>query len=397
MKGLTSKILIALGIVLILGAILWWAIAVNALVKLPDDIDATTYYGGEFTTYVDPATNEPLPAGEEMTLPMEVERTVKSLAEEYDSSKAVLEEKVRVEVAGVENPPGGTTSVYVLDRKSSENVDDDRAFDFVAGNRVNRQGSYYPLFPFDTSSDEIYPVWKAEVGEAKDAEFVEEKELEGITVYNFRGGGAIDERKAVSPAYIKVLGVPEEVSFEELKPQLAALGVDADVLIATASQVIGAQSPEDLQALSAALQKSIPVKYYWVAELEVSVEPKTGSPVNTYKDVEGLYMELDTSGLMDIFTILAKYSGDPVLGPELAKLVELQGQLGEMEPTKVFEYSIAQTEESVKEAVEDAKDGAGQINLVKVYIPWALLIVGALILIIGLLAGGGQAPAQREE
>jgi Porin PorA len=63
----------------------------------------------------------------------------------------------------------------------------------------------------------------------------------------------------------------------------------------------------------------------------------------------------------------------------------------------VFEYNIAQTEDTMKVAIEDAKDGAGQINLVKVYIPWALLIVGALVLIIGLLVGGGQAPPQTEE
>jgi len=175
------------------------------------------------------------------------------------------------------------------------------------------------------------------------------------------------------------------------------MGLDADALIALASQVIGAQSPEDLQALNAALQKNVPVKYYWAFEAESSVEPKTGVPVNSYKDIETLYTELDTSGLVEVFGILAKYSSDPVLGPELAKLVELQGQLGEMEPTKVFEYSLVQTEESVKTAIDDAKDAASQINLVKVYIPWALLIVGALILIIGLLIGGGQAPAQQAE
>ncbi len=395
MKGVTSKILIALGIVLILLAILWWAIAVNALVKIPDNIEATAYYEGEFTSYFDLTTFEPLPAGEELKMPMEVERTVMSLADEYDSSRAVLEESVKVKMAGV--PQQATTSVFVLDRKSSENVDDDRAYDFNEDNEVNREGSYYPVFPFDTSSDEVYPVWKAEVGEAADAEFVEERELEGVTVYNFRGGGGIDARKEVSPAYVASLGMPAEVTFEQLKPQLAAAGVDADALLALASQVIGAQSPEDLQALNAALQKGIPVKYYWTAEIETSVEPKTGSPVDSYKDIEGLYMELDTSGLMDIFAILAKYSADPALGPELTKLVELQGQLGEMEPTKVFEYNIAQTEDSVKESVQEAKDGAAQINLVKVYIPWALLIVGALILIIGLLIGGGQEPSQQAE
>jgi hypothetical protein len=397
MKGVTSKILIALGIVLILVAILWWAIAVNALVKLPDDVESTSFYEGEMTYYVDPMTQEPLPTGEELVLPMDVERKVLSLADEYDSSKGVIEERVMVEVGGMENPPGGLTSIYVLDRKSSENVDDERAYDFEQGNGVNREGSFYPLLPFDTSNEEKYPIWKGEIGQGVESEFLSEEEKEGITVYNFKGSVTVADKKEVTEAYVKILGLPTEVTFEELKPQLAAMGVDADALIALASQVIGAQSPEDLQALNAALQQSIPVKYYWTFDVETSVEPKTGVPVNVYKDIESIHMELDTSNLMGIFAILAKYSSDPALGPELAKLVELQSQLGEAEPTKVFEYSIAQSEESVKAAIEDAKDGAGQINLVKVYIPWALLIVGALILIIGLLVGGGQVPQHQAE
>jgi hypothetical protein len=394
MKGVTSKILIGLGIVLILLAILWWAIAVNALVKLPNNIDSKTVFEGEFTSYVDPVTQAPLPAGEELTLPITVERAVSSIADEYDSSKAVIREAVITEVGGMENPPGGVESIYVLDRKSSENVDDDRAYDFVAGNSVNRQGSYYPLLPFDTSNDEKYPIWKGEVGESVEAEFVEEKELEGITVYNFKSGFTLEDKKEVTEAYVEILGLPTEMTFEELKPQLAAMGVDVDGLIALATQVL---SPEDLQALNTALQASIPAKYYWTFAGETSIEPKTGAPVDIYSDTETLYMELDTSGLVDIFTILAKYSSDPALGPALAQLLELQSQMGEAEPSKIFEYTLTQTEDTVKSGVEDAKDGAGQINLVKVYIPWALLIVGALILIIGLLIGGGQAPPQQVE
>jgi len=397
MKGLTSKVLIALGIILILGAILWWAIAVNAMVKLPDDIESSSAYEGEITYYVNPVTQEPLAAGEELVMPMSVKRDIVSIADEYDSSRGVIRETVMVEVAGSENPPGGLTSVFVLDRKNSENLDDDRAYDFVEGNGVKRQGSYYPLLPFDTSKDEKYPIWKGEITASVESEFVSEADKEGVTVYNFKGSKTIEDRQEASAAYVDILGLPAEVTFEELKPQLAALGVNADALIGLATQVIGPQSPEDLQALNAALQQNIPVKYYWAFEVETSVEPKTGVPVDVYKDVESIHMELDMSGLSGIFTILGKYASDPALGPELAKLVALQDQLSEVEPTRIFEYSIVQTADSVKEAVEDAKDGAGRINLVKVYIPWALLIVGALILIIGLLVGGGQAPMQQEE
>ena len=362
MKGVTSKILIVLGIVLILLAILWWAIFVNTLIKLPDDISTISEFEGEFTYFVDPATNEPLPEGEELKVDISVERAISSVPEEYDSSRAVIKEEVTTKVGGLESPPGGLESIFVLDRKNSQNLEDDRAYDFMEGNEVNRQGSYYPLLPFDTSSDERYPVWKAELGESAESEFIEEVEKEGITVYNFRGIISVDDRKEVSPTYVEILGLPTEVTFEELKPQLQALGLDVDGLVALATQVM---SPEDLQALNAALQQSIPVSYYWAFEVESSVEPKTGVPVDIYKDIETVYMELDTSGLMEMAAVLLKYSDDPVLGPALAPLLQMQTQVEDMALSKVLEYNIAQTEETVKSAIEDAKDGAGQINLVR--------------------------------
>ena len=39
MRGIAGKIMIVLGIVLVILAILWWAFAVNALIKIPSDID----------------------------------------------------------------------------------------------------------------------------------------------------------------------------------------------------------------------------------------------------------------------------------------------------------------------------------------------------------------------
>lgn len=391
MKGVASKILIALGIILILAAILWWAIAVNTLVKLPDDIDSTTEYEGTFTYYVNPQTNEPLAEGEELALDLKIKRVIKSNAEEYDSSTGIIDEEVTFTIGGMAQP--ALLAAYALDRKTMENVEDDRAWAYDPSNVVNRTGSYYPLLGFDVSKDETYPIWKGEILEPIEAAFINEDEKEGVTVYNF--GGTIDpaDKKEVDPLYIAGLGLPSEVTFEDIKPQLTAMGVDADALITLATQVLSA---EDLQALNQMLEEPIPVKYYWGGEIEVSVEPKTGIPVDSYKDKEALYMELDYTQLSGIFTILSKYSDDPVLGPALTQLQDLQTQLGEMKPQKIFEYYYEQTDETVKDAIDDAKSSAGLINLVKVYIPWALLIVGALLLIIGLLIGGGGVPETEE-
>jgi hypothetical protein len=156
-----------------------------------------------------------------------------------------------------------------------------------------------------------------------------------------------------------------------------------------------AMQPQDLQALQKALQNPIPLKYYWTMEQELSVDPKTGAPVDVYKDAETLTMKVDAEALAGLQPILGKYVSDPRLGPAITQLVALQEKLGEAR--KIFSYEFASTQDTVKASVEDAKDGAGKINLVKVYIPWALLIVGALILIVGLLLGGGPAPEQAAE
>jgi hypothetical protein len=391
MKGVASKVLIALGIILILAAILWWAIAVNALVKLPDDIDSTTVYEGTFTSYVDLQTNEPLPEGEEVPLDMKVERVISANAEEFDSSVGIINEDLTITLGPLAQDP--VLSAFALDRKSMENVEDDRAWAYTPDNVVNRAGSYYPLLGFDVSKDETYPVWKGEIEEPVEAAFISEEEKEGVTVYNFGGIIDIADRKEVDPLYIADLDLPSEVTFTDIKPQLTAMGVDADALITLATQVLSA---EDLQALNELLEEPIPIKYYWGGEIEISVEPKTGIPVDSYKDIEALYMELDYDQLAGLFTILANPDYADTLGPALQQLTDLQAQLGEMELQKIFEYSYEQTDETVKDAIDDAKDSAGLINLVKVYIPWALLIVGALLLIIGLLIGGGTAPEAEE-
>ncbi len=220
-----------------------------------------------------------------------------------------------------------------------------------------------------------------------------EEEKDGVTVYNFEGSFT---GKEVASAYVSVLsaslGLPEQVAFQQIEPQLTALGLDVNGLMAAVTSKLNAA---DLQTFNQALQKPIPMKYLWDMDMETSVEPKTGAPVDVYKDAESLSAEADLSVITPAFAVLANYAQDPVLGPILTKLQGLQSQLANVEPQKIFDYSYEQTDASVQSAVDDAKTQSGKINVAKVYIPWALLIVGALILIIGLLIGGG-APQTEE-
>jgi phosphate/sulfate permease len=393
MKGVASKILIGLGIALILAAILWWAIAVNALVKLPDDINSTTEYTGDMTLYVNPQTQQALPEGQEMKLPLQVERTVSSVKNEFNSSTGVMSEEITMNIQGL--PAQTEKFSYVLDRKSMQDKKDDRAWAWTPQNIVDRSPNYYPFLPMDTSKDQSYSIWKNEINEPVSSEFVNEEEKDGVTVYNFKGSFT---GKDVTPAYVDVLnaslGLPKQVTFQQLTPTLTALGFDVSGFLAAVNARL---SPTDLQAFNQALQQPIPMNYLWDMDMETSIEPKTGAPVDVYRDAEALSARTDLTAILPAFAGLANYVNDPVLGPILQKLQGLQSQLSNAEPQKIFDYSYEQTDESVSSSVSDAKDQAGQINVAKVYIPWALLIVGALILIIGLLVGGGSVPQVEAE
>jgi Porin PorA len=402
MKGISSKILIILGIILILAAILWWAIAVNALVKLPDDMDIDVIYEGDATAYINPVTQQKLPEGSEIKTKMQVELIGTVDKAQTSSSTLYMPGQVITRITGL--PESVVDSAIILDRKTSENVKDDRAFGWQyyytdkQGNKqlqqgvfVDRAGNYFPLLPFDTSKDKTYPFWKEEVNSGFDLEFVNEEEKDGVTVYNFKG--TFDEREAYAP-YIQSLGLPTEISFDQIKPILVAAGFDVDGLVAVATQVM---SPEDLQALSQIMQAKLPLKYLLSMDFEVSVEPKTGGLVDVYKDVETLSVSSDFSKLTSALApIFAKYANDPTMGPVITKLQGLQAIIGEIPAEKALEYNLEQTDESVKQCISDAKKAAKAITLIKVYIPWVLLIVGALVLIIGLLIGGGGEPQEEE-
>lgn len=385
MKGLTSKVMIVLGILLILASIIWWAVAVSALVKLPDDIDSTTEYAGKMTWFVDPVSRRPLPEGQEVEMDLKVERKIRSDAANYDSSRGVILEQITVDL-GMQRQE--QRFAYVLDRKTFENLQDERAYAWKTDHVMDRQGSYYPFLPMDTSKDEKYRIWKNEISDAVESEFVGEEDKEGVTVYNFRGSF---EEKPVDPACLEAYGLPATVPVEEFKASLKAMGVDLDGLLALARQKFSA---EDLKQLNSALEAGIPLKYYWTMENETSVEPKTGVPVDTYKNVETVSMELDRDALTKAFAVFAKYASDQAFAPYLGKLAELQQKMAGEAKQKIFRIEYSQTADSVKSAVDEAKKALGKINVAKVYIPWALLIVGALLLIIGLLMGGE--PAQEE-
>jgi hypothetical protein len=388
MRGTAGKILIVLGIILVVMAILWWAFAVNALIKVPTGVDTEIYYEGKYTYYVDPVTFVPLPPGAEQTLPMEAILVLLSLDEEYDSGTAVISGYAQNEVAGIEGDK--VDFVIVLDRKTTLNKADDRAFLLTEDFIVDRSGSHHYQFPIGTSKDRSYLVWKEEIGGPMEFEFVGEEEKGGITVYNFKGSFS---EEAVVPDYIEFLGLPTSLSFDELMDTLASMGIDLKGLVALAQERLSA---EDLQALAQIQSQEIPLTYLWSTEHEVSVEPNTGVIVDSVMQVEKTSLQIDDAALMGLVTIFMNYQLDPVLGPAIQQLLDQAAGLEEASVFKLTDYYLSQTEESVQKAIEDTKKGIFAKTAVKVYIPLGLLVLGALMLIIGLFLHRSQAKPAEE-
>lgn len=366
------------GVVLILLALLWWIFAPGILIKLPTGIDAEQTGTGEITFFVDMTTGRQLPSGSEQKLPLEVTRTIKSVDDEYDSGTAVVEESMKLSVGG--QSLGEQLSTYVLDRKTSLNKEDSRAWYGTPDNKVDRSGAYYPMMPF-TNRDKLYPVWKAEVNDSVNVKFVREREVDGLTVYDYVGKMSPSDRIGVPEAYVKNLNLPATTTFNEVAGSLQAMGLDVDTLISTAMSVM---TPEDRNNLQTAMGNPIPLNYYWSGEVVATTEPRTGAPIDTPTDVEALSVEPDYEYFAPVLGVLAKYASDPQLGPMLQQLSGMQSSIDSAEPQKIFEYSVSNPGSSIKKAVTDAKDNIGKINAVRLYIPLALLVIGIASLVVGL-------------
>ncbi len=396
MKGVLSKVLIVIGILLILAAILWWAIAVPGLVKFPDNLDLTLNYEGTETLYVNPQTGASLPTGQEISLPLQITNNFKSLKSEYTSSKAVVQETTTITVGG--QSLGSVVSVYAFDRKTMKNLKDD--LNTYAGIKVDRTAngdSYYINFPFDTKSDQTYKVWSNEANTTYDIKFDKNEDVDGIALLDFTGGNT---GVPLADYYVTMQQLPTSTTLGALKAQiLAATGLDLNALLTQIAAVLTPQQQAQLAALTDAT--AIKLAYTFTNSRGVGIEPKTGGISNDYGTTQTISAGPDTSQpeLQGLTQIVA---GAVAANPALAQqLMPLQQALSS--PPAVSKIEYKQTADSVsfllkgKDNTNAVSSQISKVNVVKIYVPWALLIVGAIVLIIGLLTGGRPAPEEKVE
>jgi hypothetical protein len=165
-------ILGASGVVLVAVAIVWWVVLAPSLTKLPSDIDVTMNFEGTLTQYVDPATGQAFPAGQELAVPFTVLRTFAAVPDLYTAGTAVCRDTIAMTVAGQERPAQITQ--YALDRKSRLCVSSNENWAYspkiVLSDRVGRYG---PLFPGGLGAGDTLSAFFNDVNKAFDVKAAE--------------------------------------------------------------------------------------------------------------------------------------------------------------------------------------------------------------------------------
>jgi hypothetical protein len=359
------------------GALLWTLFAVPALVKYPTDLDVAPRYTGEFTLYVDPNTATPLASPVE--LPLEIERRIRTLADESGASRVVVEETITQKAGDLIDAT--QTNVYVMDRRSLENVADDRAYAFDSSNVVDRSGAYRLNLPFDVSPDSTYPIYKNEIGtiyEMRADTANPSTDTEGLRLRNFVGTAT---EVPLDDAYLAglraLVPLPESLTFEQLEPQLSAAGLDVDALLAAIGPLM---APEDLSALAKVAAKPIPLHYVMSFEGHARVETNTGAEVvvGATESVAARPVLNDLSALQGILSEYANVPG-------VAAAVDALAKLGAAPPVKLFEYHYEQTPDSVAAVADEVKSLRNEMRLAEQYVPMALLAAAVVTLAVGAL------------
>lgn len=370
------------GIILVVVAIVWWVVLAPSLVKLPSDLDVKMDFEGTLTQYMDPATGQSLPEGQEMAIPFTVLRTFASVSDKYTSSMAVCSDTI-VMTAGGQASPAQITQ-YALDRKTRKCVESPENWAYAPEIVLNdRVGSYGPLLPGGMKVGETVSAFSNDVNKAFDvkvAEKIDNWNGLGITAIKVDAARAsTDYYPPIAQAFLGSQGLPMEITFAQLAAQLKAQGLDLEALLGA---LVSVASPEDLQALQALTQQPIKLLYKQESGDVIFVEAKTGATVGAELD-RTTTVQPDASGLMGAFAIIGKYATDPTVGPVIAAAMEAVPQLAQAPASKVFNQSMKIVATSNESLAKEAQKNASLMGLVNMWIPLILVIVGFLLLVLG--------------
>ena len=372
---------------LVIAAVLWIVVAVPALVKYPTDLDISPRYEGTFTLFVDPATAAPL--DDPVEVPLVVERHLEVI--DNGATRVVVRETIAQQAGDLIDTT--QTNVYVMDRSTLENLDDDRAFAFQPENVVDRSGTYRLNLPFDAGAEPAYSIYKNEIDDVYQLRATQVATVEeGLSLNGF---SASVVEAPLSEAYLaelnRIVPLPESMTLEQLDPQLRAAGIDVAGVLSALAPVI---TPDDLAILASATGEPVPLRYVLSFEGQAAVEPTTGAEVHVgASESVGARPELAT--LPVLTEVLSRY---PEV-PEAAAAIDGLEQLAAAPAITLFEYRYDQTPASVADVADEVRSMRTEVRLAEVWLPAGLVLLAAGVLaatlVVYLLRRRTTAPPQQ--
>jgi len=341
-KGLGIGILV-LGVVLVVVGLAVKFIVLPSQAKFPDDVDATRVYEGELGVMLNAAA---LQTGDLANLflknvPVTIDRTVKTLEVGGNDGAIVSDHAVMNSPAG---PVAESLSIYAIDRKTMEAIDD-----FSGDARVIPREGLVVGWPIG-SQPTSYIGWNGDTMSPTTIEYVGEEEHAGINTYRYH---------AVSD--------PKVIVDPELLAQFPA-GLPKDLLMQLAPMMgIPDDQMAQLGPVLEAMPDPVPLTYTFAFDKTYWIEPTTGV-------------------LIDIDVMESR-----------AAALTVPGAPGPVPLTEVQHLTYVTSPASVQDAINDANSAISQLNMFGTYIPLVLILFGAVGVIGGIYYVWVYKPEEEEE
>lgn len=329
MSGRTIGILsLAAGAVAVIAGLIVLFVVVPDRAQFPDDVDRMRYYEGELALMLDAEALAAMDLANVFIrdVPVTIDRSIRTL--EVDGKKAlVFDGSV---VAGPTGPVLSSEDVYAIDRKTMGHIGN-----FTGDDRVIDREGLVVGFPIGTEAED-YVGFNGDTLAPNTIAFVGEEEHEGLDTYVFSAASGPDPIS--DPELLAMF--PSELPKAVIEGLVPNLGL-SDEAAARFAEVLPL------------LPDPVPLTYTYRYETNYWVEPDSGVLVD-YNKLESRAVAVDL--------------GDQTLPV-----------------TEVMHLEYAQTADSVADAVDDATDAKNRLFWQGTVLPYALLIGGALAIVLGFL------------
>ena len=340
-KGL-GWILAVVGVVLVAAGLVMALAVVPGMKKMPADTDVTRTYEGTMPVMLNPQTFEFV-----RDVPIELKRHFKVV--ETDGDLALVKEERTMTSGG--QPLEQMVCDYSINRstmmwgtgypeawKSSEGFWD-------------REGIVLS-WPIDSQKHD-YTGWSDDYRSTVPLEFANETKhaRSGMTLYTYISASVA---RPIAPEEVAALGLPATLPKKQLESMIAQAQV-SPMVVAMIPKLL-ANVPGD----------TVPLKYFYEYQGTYWVDPATGILVDTEKH------ELRKVGFAD----------EALAGTPLENMTDEQ-KAGLA--VTISDYTYKATDQSVKEAADDAKSKGRALTLYGTYLPWGGVIVGVVLLVLGLV------------